>query len=217
MDRSPAPPQRLIAIIGIDGAGKSTQIAAVRGELARCGHQVSMLPNESLAPLWERLDEVARPAGEDVEEFLGMDAIQLVASSVKWFGLMRGRRELAGAAGVILADRYSYCQIAAAHRAGDRTRTAIENLYLDFPAPDACVWLDVPPENAIRRLARRGDKFATLEFLRAHRRGYARLAEEHEFIVVDGSSPAAEVTESIMRELRTALPALFTAATVGYP
>jgi thymidylate kinase len=58
MDRSPSSPQRLIAIIGIDGAGKSTQIAAVRGELARCGHQVSMLPNESLAPLWERLDEV---------------------------------------------------------------------------------------------------------------------------------------------------------------
>lgn len=201
--------QFLIAIIGIDGAGKSTQIAAVHNELMRCGHQVTRLPNEGLEPLWERLDDISAPTGNDVEEYFGTDTIQLVASAIKWFGLMRGRKALDDSRGVVLADRYSYCQMAAAQRTGDRVRRAIEHLYHDVPAPDVCIWLDVPPEDAIGRLGLRGDRFATLAFLKTHREGYARLAAEHDFIVVDGSPPSDEVTSSIMQTLRGVLPELF--------
>lgn len=210
MRRVPPPPGKcLITIVGINGAGKSTQIAAVRAGLLRCGHRVTELPNESLEPLWERLDEAARRSGEDIEGFLGVDTVQMLASVIKWFSAEKAWRALDDSVGVVLADRYSYCQVASAQRASDRTRSAIEHLYRDFPAPDACIWLDVDPVVALSRLRRRGQKWRDLDFLQAHRRGYARLAGEHDFIVVDGNLPADEVTSGIMQSIRRTLPALF--------
>ena len=206
------PGARLIAIIGIDGAGKSTQVEEIRRELAGNGHRIFQLPNESLEALWERLDESCRSCrgvGENFETYLGVEVVQMVASAVKWVSLKNAWHSLDEAADVILADRYSYCQLAIAQRAGERTRSAITHLYEDFPAPDVCIWLDVAPEVALGRLQRRGERWQDLAFLEAHRRGYENLAAEYDFIVVDGTSPTAEVTTVILREVRRLLPELF--------
>src|SRR5690348_3884599 len=97
MSRSGA---RLIAIVGIDGAGKSTQVEALRRELAGYGLRISQLPNESLQPLWERLDELSRGAGEDFETYLGIDVVQMLASAIKWVSLEKARHTLGEAADV---------------------------------------------------------------------------------------------------------------------
>jgi dTMP kinase len=203
------PQARLIAIIGIDGAGKSTQIRAVHAELAGRGHRVLQLPNESLQPLWERLDVLTAAAGQEIEEFLGMDTVQMAASAIKWLSLQKAWRTMDPTAGVVLADRYSYCQMAIAQRAGARVRSAIEHLYHDFPAPDLCIWLDVKPEVAFARLEKRGEKWTGPDFLETHRRGYENLAARHDFTVVDGGLPQAEVTAAIMGEIARVLPGLF--------
>jgi dTMP kinase len=199
----------LIAIIGIDGAGKSTQISAVREDLTQRGHKVTELPNESLQALWQRLDPLARAHGQDIEGHFGMDMIQMLASTIKWVAMEKAWRDLEGIGGVLLADRYSYCQIAAARRAGPRTRTAIEHLYSEFPRPDVCIWLDAPPKIALERLARRGQNWQDLSFLEAHRRGYSQLAGEHGFTVVNGDAPPAVVTGKIEAEIQRTLPHLF--------
>lgn len=113
------------------------------------------------------------------------------------------------AADVILSDRYSYCQVAIGQRAGERTSGAITHIYEDFPAPDVCIWLDVAPEVALSRLQRRGQGWQDLAFLEAHRRGYENLAAEHDFVVVDGTPPTADVTAVVVREVRRLLPELF--------
>jgi dTMP kinase len=205
------PGARLIAIIGIDGAGKSTQVEAIRRELTGYGRRIFQLPNESLQPLWERLDEFCRGAGEDFETYLGVDVVQMLASGVKWVSLEKAWHTLDEAADVILADRYSYCQVAIAQRADERTRSAITHLYEDFPAPDVCIWLDVAPELALGRLRRRGERWRDLAFLEVHRRGYEKLAAEHDFIVIDGTPPTPDVTAAIVREVRRLLPELFNA------
>jgi dTMP kinase len=199
----------LIAIIGIDGAGKSTQISAVRENLAQRGHKVTELPNESLQALWQRLDTLARANGQDIEGFFGVDMIQMLASTIKWVTFEKAWRELEGTGGVLLSDRYSYCQMAAARRAGERTRAAIDHLYGEFPRPDVCVWIDTPPKIALERLGIRGGSWQDLSFLEVLRRGYCQLAGEHEFTVVNGDAPPAVVTGEIMLEIKRARPDLF--------
>ena len=201
----------LIALIGIDGAGKSTQISAVRDGLTQHGHKVTELPNESLQALWRCLDPLARASGQDIEGFFGVDMIQMLASTIKWITFEKAWREFQGTGGVLLADRYSYCHIAAAQRAGERTRTAIEHLYREFPKPDVCIWLDTPPRIALERLEKRGKNWQDLSFLEFHRRGYSQLAGEHGFTVVNGDAPSAMVTAKIMAEIQRSRPDLFPA------
>jgi dTMP kinase len=205
----------LIAIIGIDGAGKSTQIAVLHDYLTRHGQKVTALPTESLDPLWRRLDVLAGASGEDVEGFLGVDMVQMLASCIKWISFEKTWSQLDGSDGVLLADRYSYCHIAIAQRAGERTRTAIEHLYGGFPEPDVCIWLDTSPETALERLRMRGENWHDLDFLETHRRGYLELAARHGFTVVDGEGPSEVVTARLVAEMHRALPELFAAKSKG--
>ena len=181
----------------------------MRDELARRGHKVTELPNESLQALWRRLAPLAEANGRDIEGFFGVDMIQMLASTIKWVTLERVWRELEGNVGVLLADRYSYCHMAAAQRAGERTRAAIEHLYADFPKPDVCIWLDTPPQIAMGRLNRRSENWQELSFLKVHRRGYSQLAGEHGFTVVNGDAPSVAVTAEIVMKIQRALPDLF--------
>lgn len=205
----------MIAIIGIDGAGKSTQIAVLHDYLARHGQKVTALPNESLEPLWRRLEVLAGASGEGVEEFLGVDMVQMLASCIKWISFEKSLSQLDGSDGVLLADRYSYCHIAIAQRAGKRTRTAIEHLYGGFPEPDVCIWLDTSPGTALERLRMRGENWHDLAFLETHRQGYRELAARHGFTVVDGEGPAEAVTARLVAEIHRALPELFAAPGTG--
>lgn len=207
----------LIAIIGIDGAGKSTQVAVLHDYLTQHGHKVMALPNENLQPLWLRLDVLATGRGEDVEGFLGVDTVQMLASCIKWVSFEKAWKQLNGFTGVLLADRYAYCHIAIAGRAGERTKTTIEHLYAEFPPPDVCIWLDTPPGTALERLRRRGENWHDLAFLETFRRGYRQLAAQHGFTVVAGDGPSEVVTARILVELHRALPGLFPGGSSSRP
>ena len=197
----------IVAVIGVDGAGKSSQVTALRGLLQASSRRLVELPNENLQELWARLGQVAGRVA-DIEEFFGVDVVQLLASTLKWNAMVKAWGSVT-ANSVVLADRYSYCQLALARRADPKIYAAIAQLYVDFPTPDLCIWLDVPAEIALERLRGRGETYRSLEFIQAHRDGYSVLAQDHAFARVDAAQSQEAVTADIVRLLRQRLPELF--------
>ena len=75
----------LVALIGIDGAGKTTQAARLVAWLEARGERCTLHPNESLQSVKYALAHVAAAMGhEDAVALLGPETHQLVLSAIKW-------------------------------------------------------------------------------------------------------------------------------------
>jgi dTMP kinase len=164
-----------ITFEGIDGSGKTTQMARLQRRLERAGHRVERTSEpdgtrlgQAIRRLFER-DGIAPLS----EVFLFMAARQQhVAEKVApW---LRG-----GA--VVLCDRYTDATVAYQGYGRGVDPGAIRELNLratDGVLPDLTLLFDVPPETGLERIGRRRlDRFEreALAFHRRVRRGYLAI------------------------------------------
>lgn len=195
---------RFITFEGIDGAGKSTQIAAVADWLRARGIDPVITREPGGTPLGEQLRELilGRPMDARSETLLMFAARAEHLARVIEPALAAGRW--------VLCDRYTDATFA--YQCGGRgvPHNDIELLALwVHPGrwPDATVLFDVAPGTAAQRLAsaRPADRFESesCEFFTRVRDEYlARAAREPErFIVVDAEMPPAAVTAEMLEEL----------------
>lgn len=190
---------KLIVLEGVDGAGKSTQFQLLRVYLEGSGLRV-VTGREPTDGEWGRKVREAAAAGkrlpvEAEAEYLLKDRQEHV-QRVILPALENGSW--------VLLDRYYPSMMAYQGAAGidpDDIRRRNEEF---APAPDLALWLDIPTDVALRRVAARGqsaDAFEQREFLCAVAQIYAGMSMPW-WHRVDADASTQVVQERIQEALR---------------
>jgi len=193
---------RTIALVGMDGSGKTTQAHRLAEELSASGLRASYRRNAGGRHWFGRL--ATRVGKRDGDDLLGRRGMLFVESVLRWLAILRTllRRSITG--GTVVMDRYAFCQYAslrardAAPAAERRARLA----YHFFPQPDVTFLLDVTPEVAHERIEARGYDSETMEYLTAARAAYHSLPEFADFVVIDADGSPDQVIAALHAELR---------------
>ncbi|WP_329179985.1 dTMP kinase [Streptomyces sp. NBC_01477] len=192
----------LVAVVGIDGAGKTTQVKALAEWLEGEGVNAHCLLNQTMLPVRQSLDRIALEDGFPGHlEMVGADAIRLISACAKLAALARLEDTLRIPGTVTLVDRYTYCQYAAVRLQKADNEEFLRRLNRALPEPDLILFLDVDPLEAQQRIKKRGIDEESLEFLSGYRAAYASLPEFTQFTVVDGNGDHAAVQQLLRRQV----------------
>ncbi|MEV6328831.1 hypothetical protein [Streptomyces sp. NPDC051909] len=199
----------IVAFIGLDGAGKSSQIELLKAACERRGLSVFLHPNPSLQALSARLDRVAADHGyADRFAMLGPDTHKIMTAAVKWIAMSSLGTAPEGT-DLIIADRYAYCQIAAADALGASNRWLIEGLFSGLAEPTLTLMMDLDPAVAVARVkARDPEEWIDLGFLGRMREAYAGLPQASEWTWIDADRSAEAVHGSVLAAVDAKLEGL---------
>ena len=193
----------LIVFEGVDGSGKSTQLALLAEAMRSAGCEVVETREPYDCEWGRKIREMARSAeGVPPEQEL------------EWFLLQRRAhvRELLGPAlatgRVVLSDRYFLSTVAYQGARGLDAEKLLAASEDEFPLPDLVLLLELDPATGLRRVAERGgrpepafEEHAFLERVAAIFRGLDRGYIAH--IAAEGE--VTEVQERVLSEVRTRL------------
>ena len=206
-----------ISFEGIDGAGKSTHIDAVRRAFEEVGRRVTLTREPGGTPLAEQLRNMVLndPMDAMTEALLVFAARRDHIQKVIAPALRRGD--------VVLCDRFSDASFAyqGAGRGFDWNMLETLETWVQgqetLPSavakdgvlkPHATIWFDLPPSVAATRLAgaRVPDKFESQSqaFFEQVASGYARRAhaDPDRFVRINADQTPQEVREAVMSALR---------------
>jgi dTMP kinase len=200
-----------VAVEGLDGAGKSTQVALLADALSTV--DVVSFPRYDTffgRHIRALLDGAGAVSADTVDP----------RSMALWYALDRVQwaRDRKPSDGVVLLNRYTLSNaVYQSARAGDPALfdwvLRLEFEELELPRPDVTVVLDVPPEVSKTRVAQRGDADGDVYerqagLLARVRDGYlAAAARLPDIVVVSAAGPADSVHEAVLTALAPALPA----------
>jgi len=186
----------LVALEGIDGAGKSTLIRALGRSLRQRGYTVRLWHE----PVDRTIGRLAQEAGAH-DPWTG--AVYFTVD--RHLAAPRLRAYLRRF-DVVLSDRSFYSTVAyQGSRLPPRDRTRLEQLQKGATVrPDRVLLLDLPPTWLARRLNRRGVSRGPLERSRSLSgvaRAYRQLARRHRWAVLDARQPPGLLLEDALRAL----------------
>jgi dTMP kinase len=149
---------RLIALCGVDGSGKSTQVKLL-AESLRPVASVSVV-----RPVTQALRD--DPAATDyLDGRLPPDQMHDMVAELPLLVAAHGFRQMRTvilprlqAGDIVLCDRYVYDSYARAWSRGFDDQEWLCQLNRYLPEPDLTVYFDVRPEEALRRIRARGDE-----------------------------------------------------------
>lgn len=204
-DRQPSP--FFLSLEGIDGAGKSSHLAAVRDHFEAMGRVVVMTREPGGTPLAEALRQMILHDAMDplTEALLIFAARRDHIANVILPALARGD--------VVVCDRFTDSTFAYQGFGRQFPLPVLEQLEQWVQAglqPDLTLWFDLSPEIAATRLAgaRVPDRFEAeqLEFFSRVRAGYARRAEQvpERFVRIDAEEEKHEIWSRIESALASA-------------
>ncbi len=192
---------RTVALVGVDGSGKTTQAHRLAEELAAEGLRAAYRRNAGGRHWFGRL--ATRLGRADGDDLLGRRLMLLVESVLRWLAILRTllRRAITGEIAVM--DRYAVCQYASlrAHGAAPAAERRARLFYRPFPKPDVTILLAVDPQVAHDRIEARGYDHETLDYLSAAQAAYRSLPEYPDMIEIDANGTPAEVTAAIRAAL----------------
>ncbi|MDJ0867612.1 MAG: dTMP kinase [Myxococcota bacterium] len=188
---------RLVAFEGIDGCGKSTQLARFARALEQAGHEPTLTREPTDGPWGRRIRAMAR-SGERVAP----------EEELRWF--VEDRREHADqvlrpaldAGRVVVTDRYYLSTVAYQGARGLDAAALLAEAEAEFPAPDLALVFHVDPEQGLARVAARGEPeepaFEELAFLRRVARNFRAL--ERDYVAhLDGSGDEEAIARAVLR------------------
>jgi dTMP kinase len=198
---------RTVALVGIDGSGKSTQANRLAVVLTDAGVPAIYRQNAG-GRAW--FGHLARRLGRpDGPALLGRIGMLLTESVLRWLSIARTQVRSALGGDLAVMDRHAVCQFVSirAH-AGGRGERLARLAYGLFPAPDVTVLLAIDPQDAYRRIEARGTDHESLAYLTAADAAYRALPEFPRFLVVPAGGAPDEVTTAVLDALRPWLPPL---------
>ncbi|NES28897.1 thymidylate kinase [Micromonospora terminaliae] len=196
---------RAVALIGIDGSGKTTQAHRLAQALTAAGHPATYHRNAGGRRWLGRLAQrVGRP---DAQRLVGRNGLLALESLLRWLAIALALVTCLVTGRTAVMDRWSACQYASirAH-GGQRWERLARAGYRVFPPPRVTFLLTLDPAEAYRRIERRGTDHETMQWLSAAATAYRTLPEYGSFVVVDGSGTPEEVSHRIRAHLTEWLP-----------
>lgn len=187
----------MIALVGVDGSGKSTQARALARRLSATGAPASYFENAGGRPLWNRL---ARALGRrDGVALFGRTLYPVVEATVRALAMSRTVLWSRVTGRTAVLDRWTWCQCVIMAARGDRGARAARAAYALFPRPTVVCFLATSPVVARDRVTARGIDTEELAHLRALDAAYRALPEFGTFVVVDGDGDPDEVAAALDR------------------
>jgi dTMP kinase len=190
-----------VALVGIDGSGKTTQAHRLAGELAARGLPAEYRRNAGGRRWFGRL--AVALGRRDAEHLLGRRLLLFVESLLRWLAILRTLLRRAVTREVAVMDRYAVCQYASlrAHGAGRPAELRARLAYRLFPRPDVTFLLAVDPAVAYDRIEARGYDHEEMAYLQAAAAAYRSLPEHDDFVVIDANGTPDEVSAALQAEL----------------
>lgn len=191
---------RSVALVGIDGSGKTTQAHRVAAALTAVGVPASYRQNAGGRRWLGRLaNRLGRP---DALSLVGPIGLLLVETVLRGLAITRTVLWSRWSGRVAVMDRHAVCQYASirAHNGG-RGEWLARYAYGLFPQPQVTFLLLTDPVDAYWRVRRRGTDRETLDYLRSVDAAYRSLPEHSRFVLIEASRPPEEVTRQIMAHL----------------
>jgi len=194
---------KFISIEGIEGVGKSTNVAHLTGILEGCGHKVLTTREPGGTPMAERIRELLIEHGDEpmpeIAELLLMFASRaLHVSNVIQPALAAGTW--------VVCDRFT--DASRAYQGGGRgipldDINQLARWVMGDLKPDLTILLDAPVETGMSRAGQRGDpdrfEVERSEFFGRVRDAYLQLAEAEpkRFVIVDATQKLKSVQDDI--------------------
>jgi len=189
---------------GQDGAGKSTQIAALKAHLESCGREVILTREPGGTPIAEKIRELLLDrsnAGMDAacEAYLYAAARAEHVQNVIRPALERGA--------VVLCDRFLLSSLAYqgfGRQLGEDTIRNLNTLAMRGVEPDCTFYLSLDPKEGLSRIAARGEgkdriEMEEMDFHARVRKGYLHCASKDSNIhLLDARQNAQTVTAQML-------------------
>ncbi|MEU1407140.1 hypothetical protein ABZ471_33170 [Streptomyces sp. NPDC005728] len=197
-------------MIGLDGAGKSSQVRMLGDWLRSQGVPGQAHRSLTMAPVRKSLDAMAQQDGlEDHLELIGGETMRLISACSQLARVSALEETLMTSPDVVIVDRYIYCQYALAKAEGVGSVDFLRRLLGGALKPDLTIFLDVSPAEAVRRINVRGIDEESPEFLEAFRAAYVGLPEFTDFVSVPGDGDLETVQLAMRQAIVDAFPEIF--------
>lgn len=187
----------LIAIEGIDQAGKMTQARAVQAQARAAGVSCAIRQYPDYETPIGRL--VHRALHDEIE--LSGRARTMLFAANRWEKDAEIRQLVTDNA-LVLVDRYSWSNVVYGLAQGfeEAWLRALEEGLLEA---HLTLFLDLPAQESVRRKSRGRDGFERdLDLLEEARRRYLRFANELGWVVLDATHPPETLTQEILSVLQ---------------
>ncbi|GBC69411.1 Thymidylate kinase [archaeon HR01] len=184
----------LIAVEGVDGAGKTTQARLLVRKLERMGVKAVYTCEPSDSPVGRLVRRHLRKnlglSEESVALLFAADRLEHLKNFI-YPGLARGL--------TIVSDRYIHSSIAYQSAATGR-REWVEAINSLAPEPDLSIFIDLPVETSLGRIGmKKVELYERRRFLNAVRMEYLRLVRGGRMVRVDGRGSRSEIAERIIK------------------
>jgi dTMP kinase len=183
---------RLIAIEGIDQAGKRTQAHLLAANLRIRGRRVSV---------WD-FPDYRTPLGKQLKAYLGgkirldVRSVHLLYAANKWEVAAELTRKL-GRGEFLIVNRYTPSNIAYGMAHG-LPASWLGSLEEGLPKPDRVVILDISPRTSLWRKRKDRDVHeGNLAYLNRVRREYLHIAKRYGWKIVDGGGDPETVRRMV--------------------
>ncbi|MBQ7384238.1 MAG: dTMP kinase [Clostridia bacterium] len=202
---------RFIVFEGIDGAGKTTQVNLLAQKLEAMGKKVAVTAEPTELPSGKALREVlgGKVKKSDCEIAL-MFTLDRVAHNVD---KNCGIEKLLTDGTYIICDRYYYSTLA--YQGSLIDYGWVKNLNANCPEirhPDICLFLDLTPEESMRRISRGRESteiYENTEMLTRVRSSFMSVIKDmratDKIEIIDASADIESVAESIFEAVRSVL------------
>lgn len=202
---------RFIVIDGMDGAGKSTQINAVKAYYERMGRKVYVTREPGGSVVAEQIRSIFKSIYDEVIHPVTEMYLLLAARNQHLESTVKDKLDNGW---IVISDRYEASTYA--YQLFGRKMNPVEffRVWDSFQSeiqPDVTILLDLPPEKTMQRICMRGGAFAdrfdaeSLAFFTSVREGFLDFrsyeGRHYPISVVDANKSIEEVTADLMSKL----------------
>ena len=183
----------LIALEGIDGAGKTTQAKLLVRWLKRNGFTAIYTSEPTNSDVGRLIKQHLSGRRKYPEE-----AVALLFAADRLYHVERTIKPALSAGRIVVTDRYVHSSIAY-QTVSTRMRRWVMQINSLAPKPDLSILIDIPVEKAMERMQkRRRYIYERKEFLEQVRKEYLLLVKRRQMIKVDGTADKLTVNKAVI-------------------